>query len=111
MFGQFHLAENVMGAVGKTMWNSNAEDILIETGLCKQGTAKGFASAGDYYQSMCKHKLPWETMANLYTDAFEQWHLQRNDDVQLSGLADDLQNSCDILGILQNKGSDTNETF
>ena len=91
MLGQFHLAGTVMGAVRKTMWNSNAEDILIETGLCKQGMAKGFASVGDYYQSMYEHKLQRETMANLYTDAFEQWHLQRNDDAQLSGLADDLQ--------------------
>ena len=38
-----------MDAVEKLMWNNYAEDILIETGLCKQGTAnKGFASAGDY---------------------------------------------------------------
>ena len=92
-----------MSAVGKTVWNSDAEDILTETGLCKQGTAnKGFASAEDYYQSMREHKLLRETMPNLYTDAFEQWHLQRNDDAQLSGLAGDLQNICDILGTLQN---------
>jgi len=32
----------------KTMWNSDAEDILIETGLCKEGTSnKRFASTGD----------------------------------------------------------------
>ena len=62
-----------MGAVVKTMWNSDAEDILIETGLCQQGTAnKGFASAVDYYQSMREHKLLREAMANLHTDAFEQ---------------------------------------
>jgi len=36
-------------------------------------------------------------MAYLHTDAFEQWHLERNDDAQISGLADDLQNICDIL--------------
>ena len=59
---------------------------------------------------MRKHKLLCEVMANLYTDAFEQWHLERNDDAQLSGLADDLQNICDILCILQNDGSNTNET-
>ena len=36
-----------MGAVRKMMWSSDVEDILIETGLCKQGTAnKGFASVG-----------------------------------------------------------------
>ena len=71
----------VMGAVGKTVWNSDVEDILIETGLCKQGTAnKGFVSAEDYYQSMREHKLPRETMLKLYMDAFEQWHLQSNDD-------------------------------
>ena len=81
----------------KTVRNSDAEDILIETGKCKQGTAsKGFASAGDYYQSMREHKLLQEAMANLHTDAFEQWHLERND-AQLSGLVDDLQNTCDIL--------------
>ena len=62
-----------MGAVGKSMWNSDAEDILMETGLCRQGTAnKGFASSGDYYQSMREHKLPGEAMANLHTDAFER---------------------------------------
>ena len=47
-----------MGAVGKTMWNNNAEDTLIETDLCKQGTAnKGFPSAGDYYQSNLGNKM------------------------------------------------------
>ena len=57
----------------KTVWNSDAEDILIETALSKQGSAnKGFASAGDYYQSMREHKLVREAMANLHTDAFEQ---------------------------------------
>ena len=92
-----------MGAVGKTTWSSDAEYILIETGLCQRGTAnKGFASAEDYYQSMREQKLLREAMANLHTDAFEQWHLERNDNAQLSGLADDLQN------ILQNDGSNTN---
>ena len=100
-----------MDAVGKTMWNNDAEDILIETGLCKQGTAnKGFASAGDYYQCIREHKLLRDAMANLHTDAFEQRHLERNDAAQLSGLADDLQNICDTLCILQNDGSNTNET-
>ena len=93
------------------MWNNDAEDILIETGLCKQGSAnKGFTSAGDYYQSMREHKLLREAMAKLHTDAFEQWHLERNDDAQLSGLPDDLQNICDTQCILQNDGSNTNET-
>ena len=49
-------------------------------------------------------------MANQHTDEFEQWFLERNDDAQLSGLADDLQNICDILCILQIDGSNTNET-
>ena len=40
---------------------------------------------------MHEHKLLREAMANLHTDAFEQWHLERNDDAQFSGLADDLQ--------------------
>ena len=65
-----------MGAVGKIMWNSDAEDILIESGLSKQGTANdGFASAGDYYQNMREHKLLRVTMANIHRRAFEQWHL------------------------------------
>ena len=99
-----------METVG-TIWNNDAEDILIETGLCKQGTAnKSFASAGDYYQSIREHKLLRETMVNLHMDAFEQWHLERNDDAQFSGLADDLQNICDTLCILQNDGSNTNKT-
>jgi len=100
-----------MDAVGKTIWNNDAEDSLIETGLYKQGTAnKGFASVRDYYQIMCEHKLLREAMAYLHTDAFEQWHQERNDDAQLSGLADDFQNICDTLCILQNDGSNTNET-
>ena len=91
-----------MGAVEKTMWKSEAEDILLGSGLCKQGTAnKAFASAGDYYQSMREHKLLLEAMANLHTGAFEKWHLERNYVTQLSGLADGLQNICDILCILQ----------
>ena len=94
------------------MWKTDAEDILIETGLCKQGTAKkkGFASAGDYYQSKHEHLLLREAKANIHTDAFEQRHLERNDDAPLIGLTDDLQNICDILCILQNDGSNTNET-
>ena len=86
-----------MGAVVKTKWNSDTEDTLIETALSKQGSAnKGFASAGDYYQSMREHNLLREAMANLHTDEFAQWHLERNDHAQLSGLADDLQNICYI---------------
>ena len=47
-----------LGAVGKTMWNSGAEDILIETGLFKQGTAnKCFASAGNYYQKYARTQI------------------------------------------------------
>ena len=65
-----------MDAVAQIMWNNYAEDILIETDLCKQGTAnRGFASAGDYYQCMREHKLLQEAKANLHTDAFEPWHL------------------------------------
>ena len=86
-----------MGAVGKTMWSNDAEDILIETGLCKQGTAtKGFASAGDYYQSMREHKLLRQAMANLHRDAFDQWHLERNYDAQLSGLENHLRHTVHI---------------
>ena len=44
------------------------------------------------------------------TDALSQWHLERNYDAQFSGLANDLQNICDILCILQNDGSNTYET-
>jgi len=56
---------------------------------------------------MREHKLLQEAVANLHTDAFEQWHPERNDDAQLS----DLQKTfCDILCILQNDGSNTNET-
>ena len=36
-------------------------------------------------------------MANLRTDGFEQWHLERNEDAQLSGRVDVLQNICDIM--------------
>ena len=59
-----------------------------------------FASAGDYYQSIHENKLLRQAIANLHTNAFEQWHLERNDDAQLSGLANDLHNICDILCIL-----------
>ena len=59
---------------------------------------------------MREHKLLREAMANLHTDGFEQWHLERHDDAQRTGLAEDLQNICDILCILQNDGSNTNET-
>ena len=41
------------------------------------------------------------------TGAFAQWHLKINHDAQFSGLADDLQNICDILCISQNDGSNT----
>ena len=44
------------------------------------------------------------------TGAFAQWHLERNYDAQFSGLADDLQNICDILCMSQNDGSNTYET-
>ena len=88
MFGQLHLAGTVMGAVGNIMWNSDAEDIFIETGFCKQITAnKGFASAG-VTTRVCANTLLRKAMTNLHTDAFEQWHLERNGDAQLSGLVD-----------------------
>ena len=81
---KFPLALETLWAQLEKLWNSDAKYFLLETGLCKQGTAnKGFASAGDYYQSMREHKLLRESVANLHTDAFEQWHLERNDDAQL----------------------------
>ena len=95
-----------MGAVVKQKLCGTV--MLKTTGLCKQGTAnKGFASTVDYYLGMREHKVLWEAMVNLHTYAFEQWHLERNDDAQLSGLADVLQNICDILCTLQNDGSNT----
>jgi len=55
------------------MRNCGVEDILIETGLCKQGTAnQSFGSAGDYYQSIHAHKILWEAMVKLHMDAFEK---------------------------------------
>ena len=54
----FIALETLCAQLEKIMWTSDAEDILIETGLCKRGTAnKGFASVGDYNQSMREPKL------------------------------------------------------
>ena len=99
---------NYMGAVGKIMMNSGAEDILVETGLCKLGMAKKiFGSAGDYFQSLCAHQLLCEALANLLMDAFEELYLEKNDDAQFCGLADDLENTCNLLDKEQNAGQTT----
>ena len=61
-----------------------------------------FCFSRGYYQNMRQHKLLREAMGNLHT--FEQWHLERNDDAQFSGLSDDLQNICDIPSTVRNNG-------
>ena len=100
-----------MGSVGTIMRSSGAEDNLIETGLCKQGTTnKCFTVAGDYYQSMRAHKLPREAMANLHIDGFGKRYLDRKDGAHFSGLAYALPNISDLLGTQRNGGSNTNET-
>ena len=61
---------------------------MLETSLWKLVRVSKERLTKDYYQSMREHQLLREAMANLHTDALEQWHLERNDDAQLSGLAD-----------------------
>ena len=63
ILGLFHLSGNYLGAVGKIMRNSGAENILAGSEACRAGTAnKIFGPAGDYYQSMRVHKLLCEAM-------------------------------------------------
>jgi len=79
MLGGFHLAMNFIGAIGKIMRNSGAEDIISKTKICKEGTAnKIFGSSGDYYQSFRAHKLLHEAMESLHIEAFENWYIENS---------------------------------
>ena len=48
--GRFHIAENFLVAVGFFMRNSAIEDIFVESGICKCGTANKVISGKDYYK-------------------------------------------------------------
>ena len=108
MLGQFHLAVNYMGAVGKIMRNSGAEDILVQSGTCKLGTAnKIFGPAGDYYQSMRAHKLLREALAKLHLDAFEASYTERHPEAQFHALHQDIEIISIAVHEDQNKDPDT----
>ena len=100
VLGLFHLSGNYLGAVRKIMKNSGAEHILAESGVCKLGTAnKIFGPAGDYYQSMCVHKLLCEAMAKLHWESFEDWYQTANKERDiLTNLLSDLEYLCTFLG-------------
>ena len=42
--------EDFLGAVGFFMRNSGIEDIFVESGICKHGTANKVISGKDYYK-------------------------------------------------------------
>ena len=53
LLGGFHLAHNYLKAICKIMRESGAEEILIASGLCLEGTTKKiFGDKADYYQTM-----------------------------------------------------------
>lgn len=55
------------------MKEGGIEDIIVESGLCKRGTANKVIAGKDYYKMFRCHCLVSEAMAGLAWDAFEDW--------------------------------------
>ena len=53
------------------MKNSGIEDILVESGICKRGTANKVISGKDYYKMIRYHSLVSEAMMGLLWSSFE----------------------------------------
>ena len=74
MMGAFHIEKNFLGAVGKFMRRSGAEEILVKADVCQKGTAnKVFGPSPDYYQAVRSHEILNEAMSRVYYDSFEDW--------------------------------------
>ena len=74
LLGGFHQAHNYMKAICKIIRDAGAEDLLVATGLCEEGTAKKmFGEKADYYQSMHAIRILSEAMWRLYWEAVETW--------------------------------------
>ena len=56
-----------MGVIGKTMCNSDAEDILIESGLCKQGTANNILLQQGITTKVCANTNYYGKQWLIYT--------------------------------------------
>ena len=93
MLSTFHMAGNVIAAIGKIMRSSGGEAILASASVCKPGAAnKVFGPSVDYYQSMRPHTVLREAMATLHFEAFEDWCNVGNAESQLfTQLSKDLE--------------------
>ena len=74
LLGGFHQAHNYMKAIFKIMRGCGAEEILVNAGLCLEGTAKKiFGEKADYYQSMHALWILSEAMWRLLWQGCETW--------------------------------------
>lgn len=69
--GGFHIAENVLKAIGHFMVESGLEILLSDSGLCGPGTAKKVLDGKDYYQMLSYHSAVADAMLIAQWKAFE----------------------------------------
>jgi hypothetical protein len=94
--GGFHIAENFMGCIGHFMKEGGIEDIIVESGMCRRGTANKVISGKGYYKMVRCHSLISEAMVGLVWDAFEEWLLD-NDRQDVLEFGESLDNVYEAL--------------
>ena len=131
--GGFHIAENFLGAIGFIIKNSGIEDIFVESGMSKRGTANKVIGGKDYYKMMRYHSLVSEAMIGLMWSASESFveeeglseaieslqnhvamfaqTLEDNDADQCKIHTDEIKSDCftpsDLGGVLQQSRNDS----
>ena len=88
LLGCFHQAHNYLKAILKIMRGCGAEEILVNAGLCLEGTAKKiFGEKADYYQSMHALWILSEAMWRLLWQGCEAWAEENNSNFDLQEIS------------------------
>ena len=105
LLGGFHQAHNYMKAIFKIMRGCGAEEILVNAGLCLEGTAKKiFGEKADYYQSMHALWILSEAMWRLLWQGCETWAEEKHVAIDLHEISLLLGNNvhCFAIGLIIN---------
>ena len=85
--GEFHIANNYLGVIGKLFKSSGIEVIMVDGGIFRTGTMNKIMSCKDYYGMVRCHTLLMSAMLELYWETFVAWSFEKPD-VNLDVMAD-----------------------
>ena len=99
--GGFHQDHNYMKAIFNIMRGSGAEEILVNAGLCLEGTANTiFGEKADYYKSMHALWILSEAMWRLLWQGCETWAEEKHVAIDLHKIS--LLRHCFTIGLIIN---------